>query len=173
MPDWPETAKFLTEEERAFVKERLGPFTPSSTDEKFNKKEFFAVLKSASFWLFSLTYFFVSSLLFPAPSLGVLISRCLQLTNSLNATGYFIPTLLSAMGYKGYKSQLMSVPPALVGFVGQYRVLSPPSFGRLTLDLWSQSSLPTRGTRIAPRSARSTSSAESLSSASATCSSRS
>lgn len=39
------------------------------------------------------------------------------LTNSLNAFGYFAPTIISAMGFTGWKSQLLTVPPNVVGFI--------------------------------------------------------
>lgn len=76
MPDWPETAKFLTDEERLFVKERLGPYAPKGTDEDFNKKEFFAVLLSWQFWAFAIIYFMMTNSLNAVVSR---LSRCLQL----------------------------------------------------------------------------------------------
>ncbi|WVQ99099.1 hypothetical protein IAU59_006231 [Kwoniella sp. CBS 9459] len=96
LPDFPETAKFLTEEERAFASERMGPFAPRGTDKHFDKADFIATVKSWDFWVFSLAYFLM--------------------TNSLNAFGFFAPAIVSAMGFKGYKAQLLTVPPNAFAF---------------------------------------------------------
>ncbi|WWD00945.1 hypothetical protein V866_007883 [Kwoniella sp. B9012] len=96
LPDYPETARFLTEEERLFASERMGPFAPKGTDKHFDKADFLATIKSWHFWIFSLHYFLM--------------------TNSLNAFGYFAPTIISAMGFKGYKAQLLTVPPNAFAF---------------------------------------------------------
>ncbi|WVF71801.1 hypothetical protein IAT40_006609 [Kwoniella sp. CBS 6097] len=96
LPDYPETAKFLTEEEKEFASERMGPFAPRGTDKHFDKADFVATLKSWHFWIFSLQYFFM--------------------TNSLNAFGYFAPTIISSMGFNGYKAQLLTVPPNAFAF---------------------------------------------------------
>ncbi|WRT67568.1 uncharacterized protein IL334_004540 [Kwoniella shivajii] len=96
LPDFPETAKFLSEEERELAVTRLGPYAPKGTDKHFDKVEFIATIKSWHFWVFSLQYFFM--------------------TNSLNAFGYFAPTIISAMGFKGYQAQLLTVPPNAFAF---------------------------------------------------------
>jgi hypothetical protein len=61
---------WLTDEERAWAVERMGPYAPKGTDSHFNKRDFVNTLKSLEFWLFSLTYFL--------------------LANSGNAFGYFV-----------------------------------------------------------------------------------
>ena len=43
------------------------------------------------FWLFAIQYFLM--------------------TNSLNAFGYFAPTIVSSLGFRGYDAQLLTVPP--------------------------------------------------------------
>lgn len=43
------------------------------------------------FWLFAIQYFFM--------------------TNSLNAFGYFAPSIVASLGFKGYNAQLLTVPP--------------------------------------------------------------
>jgi hypothetical protein len=43
------------------------------------------------FWLFAVQYFLM--------------------TNSLNAFGYFAPTIVSSLGFSGYNAQLLTVPP--------------------------------------------------------------
>jgi hypothetical protein len=61
LPNYPETAMWLTDEERAWAVERMGPYAPKGTDSHFNKKDFFNTLKSLEFWLFSITYFLLAN----------------------------------------------------------------------------------------------------------------
>ncbi|GAA5865042.1 hypothetical protein JCM3774_003948 [Rhodotorula dairenensis] len=96
LPDYPETAKFLTPEERAFATHRMGPFAPKGTDKHFDKKEAFECLKSWQFWAFAACYF------------------CL--TNSLNTFGYFAPTIVASLGFKGPMGQLLTVFPNIFAF---------------------------------------------------------
>ncbi|WVR05046.1 hypothetical protein IAU60_002058 [Kwoniella sp. DSM 27419] len=96
LPDFPETAKFLTEDEKALAVSRMGPWAPKGTDKHFDKKEFIATITSWDFWVFSVCYFLM--------------------TNSLNAYGFFSPTIVAAMGFKGYKAQLLTVPPNAFAF---------------------------------------------------------
>ncbi|SCV70847.1 BQ2448_3609 [Microbotryum intermedium] len=96
LPDWPETATFLTEDERAFAVARLDDGAPRSTDAHFNRADFFATIKSWQFYAFAVAYFFMA--------------------NSLNAFGYFGPTIIKNLGYSGPKAQLMTVPPNIVAF---------------------------------------------------------
>ncbi|KAM0746370.1 major facilitator superfamily transporter [Meredithblackwellia eburnea MCA 4105] len=96
LPDYPETAKFLTEEEREFASMRMGPLAPKMTDKHWDTKIAVQTFTSWQFWSFALQYF------------------CL--TNCLNSFGYFSPTLISAMGFKGAKSQAMTVPPNVFAF---------------------------------------------------------
>lgn len=62
----------------------MGDFAPKGTDKHFDKDDFIATIKAWEFWAFALQYFFM--------------------TNSLNAFGYFAPTLIAALGYTGCKS---------------------------------------------------------------------
>jgi hypothetical protein len=78
---------WLTDEERAWAIERMGPYAPKGTDSHFNKKDFVNTLKSLEFWLFSITYFL--------------------LANSGNAFGYFTPTIVETLGYRGCKFSLI------------------------------------------------------------------
>lgn len=61
----------------------MGDFAPKGTDKHFDKDDFFATIKAWEFWAFALQYFFM--------------------TNSLNAFGYFAPTLISSLGFTGCK----------------------------------------------------------------------
>ncbi|KAI5476239.1 hypothetical protein MNV49_007939 [Pseudohyphozyma bogoriensis] len=96
LPDFPSTAKFLTAEERAFAAHRLGPSAPKKEDKHFDKKAAIDCFCSWQFWAFALCYF--------------------AMTNSLNAFGYFAPTIVASLGFKGAISQLMTVPPNAFAF---------------------------------------------------------
>lgn len=91
MPNYPNDASFLTEEERAFAVARMGPFAPSAEYKHFDKAVAKQTLMEPLFWIFALQYFFM--------------------TNSLNAFGYFAPTIVASLGFEGYVAQLLTVPP--------------------------------------------------------------
>jgi len=97
LPDYPETAKFLTAEERAFATERMGPFAPKGTDKHFDWEDLKQTVASPMFWLFALQYFLM--------------------TNSLNAFGFFAPTIVAALGFKGTNAQLLTVPPNVFALI--------------------------------------------------------
>ncbi|KAL0931182.1 tartrate transporter 2 [Colletotrichum truncatum] len=91
LPDYPQTAAWLTPEERAFAVKRLGPYAPSMKDKHWDSKVAKSTLADPFFWLFAVMYFLM--------------------TNSLNAFGYFAPTIVSSLGFKGHNAQLLTVPP--------------------------------------------------------------
>ncbi|TIB80376.1 MFS general substrate transporter [Wallemia mellicola] len=91
LPDYPETAKFFTSEERAACLQRLGADTPKMSDSSFDKRSFIEVLKSLDFYIFAATYFLLAM--------------------GLNAFSYFGPTIISDLGYQGVQAQLLTVPP--------------------------------------------------------------
>jgi MFS family permease len=94
LPDYPQTAAWLTPEERAFAVKRLGPYAPSMGDKHWDSKVAKETLSDPYFWLFAAQYFLM--------------------TNSLNAFGYFAPTIVASLGFKGYDAQLLTVPPNVV-----------------------------------------------------------
>lgn len=97
MPNYPNDASFLTEEERAFAVARMGPFAPNADDKHFDKATAKQTLLEPLFWVFALQYFFM--------------------TNSLNAFGYFAPTIVASLGFKGYVAQLLTVPPNVFALI--------------------------------------------------------
>lgn len=104
--DWPDTARFLTPEERIRVQRRLIMDRQGKTAEDFDKRHIWAALKD---WK---TYGYM-----------VIYMGCLM---PLYAFSLFLPTILRGMGHVGTKAQLLSVPPyacaaaatVVVGFVG-------------------------------------------------------
>ena len=104
--DWPETARFLTPDERVRARRRLDEEGQARTDEKFDKNYILAALKDWKTWGFCVCY------------VGFLVP--------LYAFSLFVPTILGGLGYEGTTAQLMSVPPYVaaasnvlfVGWVG-------------------------------------------------------
>ncbi|CAG9942818.1 unnamed protein product [Clonostachys rosea f. rosea IK726] len=97
LPDYPQTASWLTAEERAFAVKRLGPYAPSMTDKHWDSKVAKKTLADPFFWLFAAQYFLM--------------------TNSLNAFGYFAPTIVASLGFQGYNAQLLTVPPNVFAMI--------------------------------------------------------
>ncbi|KAM5372976.1 hypothetical protein ACJZ2D_007187 [Fusarium nematophilum] len=89
--DWPDTASFLTPEDRIRVQRRLIMDRQGKTAEEFDKRHIYAALKD---WK---TYGYM-----------VIYMGCLT---PLYAFSLFLPTILRGMGYVGTRAQLLSVPP--------------------------------------------------------------
>lgn len=89
--DWPDTARFLTAEDRIRIRRRLAEDKQASTAEEYNKGHIYAGLKDWKTWLYAVIY------------MGCLIP--------LYAFSLFLPTILRGMGYRGTHAQLLSVPP--------------------------------------------------------------
>ncbi|EME78268.1 uncharacterized protein MYCFIDRAFT_190618 [Pseudocercospora fijiensis CIRAD86] len=92
--DWPDTARFLTPDERLRVRRRLAEDKQSSTGEEYDKRHIIAALKDWKCWGYALIY------------MGNLCP--------LYAFSLFLPTILAGMGYAGTHAQLLSVPPYAV-----------------------------------------------------------
>lgn len=97
LPDYPQTAGWLTPHERAFAVKRLGPYAPSMADKHWDADVAKDTVSRPMFWLFAVQYFLM--------------------VNSLNAFGYFAPTIVASLGFMGYSAQLLTVPPNVVGMV--------------------------------------------------------
>lgn len=97
MPNYPQDAKFFTEEERAFAVARMGPFAPNKEDKTFDIKAAKATLLDPLFRAYTVSYFFM--------------------VNSLNDFNYFSPTIVVNLGFKGYVAQLLTVPPNAFGLL--------------------------------------------------------
>ncbi|KIO34331.1 hypothetical protein M407DRAFT_64294 [Tulasnella calospora MUT 4182] len=96
MQDYPGTARFLTEDERAHVVERLRrdhPGLATHVDKRFVWQAF----KDYRAYLFTIMY------------TGILIS--------LYAFSLFLPTIINGLGYTANEAQLMSVPPYVAGCI--------------------------------------------------------
>lgn len=89
--DWPDTARFLTPDERMRIRRRLAEDKQSSTGEEYDKRHIYAALKDWKTWGYAFIY------------MGCLCP--------LYAFSLFLPTILRGMGYTGTRAQLLSVPP--------------------------------------------------------------
>ncbi|KAI5795319.1 major facilitator superfamily domain-containing protein [Peziza echinospora] len=96
--DFPEEAKFLTEEERAFVKDRLQrDVGTSARDETMTWRDILEVFKDYKIMLGGLMY------------LGMLVPAY--------GYAYFAPSIVKSFGYGAIETQLRSVPPWVASFV--------------------------------------------------------
>lgn len=97
LPDYPQTATWLTPYERAFAVKRLGPHAPSMDCGGWDLTIIKDTVIDPVFWLFAIQY--------------------ALMTHALNAYGYFAPTIISSMGFTGYSGQLLTVPPNIFALV--------------------------------------------------------
>ena len=103
--DWPDTARFLSPQDRIRVQRRLLLDKQGRTAEEYDRRHIWAAVKD---WK---TYGFM-----------LIFMGCLC---PLYAFSLFLPTILGTMGYSGAKLQLFTVPPYAAGalltvFVGWY-----------------------------------------------------
>ncbi|KAF8315934.1 MFS general substrate transporter [Clavulina sp. PMI_390] len=97
--DFPEHAKFLTEDERAFVIARLQADDQRTAggDEKLSRRHVWAAVKDWKTWFGMLCF------------AGVMVP--------VYSHALFAPSIINQLGYKATAANLMSVPPAFLGFI--------------------------------------------------------
>ncbi|KAB8232409.1 allantoate permease family MFS transporter [Aspergillus alliaceus] len=95
--NYPSTAEFLSEKERAFVQFRLKNDNDSMRDEKFSWPGVLDAFKDPKVWLYGLGFHTMS---LPMYTLSL-----------------FLPTIIKELGYTAAEAQLLSVPPYAVAFV--------------------------------------------------------
>jgi MFS family permease len=95
--DWPDDAKFLTEEERALIRYRLAHdgHSGSARMDTLNKSAVKRIFGDWKIWCGTLAYF------------------CVCVTGY--ATSFFIPTILTEFGWKASSAQLHTIPVYVVG----------------------------------------------------------
>lgn len=96
LPDYPETTKFLTEEEREIVLMRLGNSVTKNDDEKFKMSSIWGVLKQWDFWFMAILW--------------------MLLGHGTAAFSFFAPTIINDLSteYEGVIAQLLSIPPSVL-----------------------------------------------------------
>ncbi|KAF9024730.1 major facilitator superfamily transporter [Hymenopellis radicata] len=97
LPDYPETSKWLSEEERALAVARLKIGGSKASSEGLTWVAAKATLMDWRLWIHFLVYFAIS---LPFSSLSL-----------------FSPTIVSGLGYTSLRAQLFTVPPYAVAYV--------------------------------------------------------
>ncbi|KAI9729072.1 MAG: hypothetical protein M1828_000157 [Chrysothrix sp. TS-e1954] len=96
-PDFPEEARWITEEERAYVRARLAADQGhSAIDRKIKMHDVFEFFTDFKQWAGGFMYFAIL-----IPGYGY---------------AYFAPTIIKQLGYSALKTQLYSVPPWAAAF---------------------------------------------------------
>ncbi|KIW91245.1 uncharacterized protein Z519_08141 [Cladophialophora bantiana CBS 173.52] len=97
LPDWPETAKFLNEDERQFWAQRLASDVKSIEMNILDRQAIKRCFGDVKIWIASFAYFCI-------------------LTTSYGFA-YFLPTILLELGWTSTKAQVMTIPLYAVGTV--------------------------------------------------------
>lgn len=95
--NYPSTAKFLTEDERAYIHARLSTDTDATRDEAFTWGNVSKAVKDPKVWLYGLGFHTMSLPLY---------------TLSL-----FLPTIIKELGYTAGQAQLLTVPPYAIATI--------------------------------------------------------
>jgi hypothetical protein len=95
--NYPDTASFLTNKERKFIRARLAGDSDSTHDERFNWANVLKAIKDPKCWLYGLAFHTTSLPLY---------------TFSL-----FVPTIINSLGYTAAVSQLLTIPPYAFAFI--------------------------------------------------------
>ncbi|KAG4443011.1 hypothetical protein IFR05_001542 [Cadophora sp. M221] len=94
LPDFPSTAKWLSDKEKAFLQARLPRNSPRAAESSFSMKEFIISFKDIKIWLFLFCWAFYT----------------------VGTTGlqFYQPTVIANLGFTGIaKVQLLNIPPAI------------------------------------------------------------
>ncbi|KXJ92543.1 major facilitator superfamily domain-containing protein [Microdochium bolleyi] len=94
IPDWPEKAKFLSDEERTMLLARLAADTGGATMDRLDKKAAKRIVTDWKMYAGSIAFMCVSS--------------------NGYAGSFFIPTILSQMGFKSAEAQIRTIPVYIV-----------------------------------------------------------
>ncbi|KAK3360338.1 major facilitator superfamily domain-containing protein [Lasiosphaeria hispida] len=94
--NYPDTAEFLTDKERKFIRDRLASDSDATHNESFTWENVAKALKDPKCWLYGLSFHTMSLPLY---------------TFSL-----FLPTIIAALGYKAAIAQLLTIPPYAFAF---------------------------------------------------------
>ncbi|KUJ07574.1 pantothenate transporter [Mollisia scopiformis] len=95
LPDFPPTAKWLTEKEKAFIQARLPSNAPRESESNFSFREILVSLKDIRMWLFTLCW-----ATFTVGTFGLT---------------FYQPTVIANLGFTSInKSQLLNIPTAFL-----------------------------------------------------------
>ncbi|KAJ0359942.1 hypothetical protein COL26b_014224 [Colletotrichum chrysophilum] len=94
--NYPDTAQFVSDKERRFIRARLAADSDATHDERFTWAYVLDALKDPKCWLYGLGFHTMSLPLY---------------TFSL-----FLPTIIKNLGYTAAKAQLLTIPPYALAF---------------------------------------------------------
>ena len=94
--NYPSTAKFLTEGERAYVLARLEASTDATRNESFTWGNVLMAMRDPKVWFYGFSF---HTLALPLYTLSL-----------------FLPTIIKELGYTAAQAQLLTVPPYAVAF---------------------------------------------------------
>ncbi|KAL2679217.1 hypothetical protein Neosp_009984 [[Neocosmospora] mangrovei] len=98
LPDFPNTASWMSQEEKDFIQARLPINAPRAAEKDFDWKEFWQTLKDPKLWLFLLCWAFYT----------------------IGTTGlqFYQPTVIANLGFTTIaQAQLLNIPPAIFACV--------------------------------------------------------
>ncbi|KAH6846941.1 major facilitator superfamily domain-containing protein [Chaetomium sp. MPI-CAGE-AT-0009] len=103
--NYPETAEFLSDKERTFIRNRLSSDSDATRDERFTWDNVLKALRDPKSWLYGLSFHGMSLPLYTFSLFLVSdIRRPLQ------------PTIIKDLGYEAANAQLLTIPPYAFAF---------------------------------------------------------
>ncbi|CAK7203904.1 hypothetical protein SEUCBS139899_006654 [Sporothrix eucalyptigena] len=98
LPDFPPTAKWLTDKEKAFIQARLPPNAPRANELNFNLRELITALKDTRLWLFTLIW--------------------ATFTVGTSGVTFYQPTVIANLGYTTIaQAQLLNLPVSILSII--------------------------------------------------------
>ncbi|KAI2621205.1 putative pantothenate transporter [Hypoxylon sp. NC1633] len=98
LPDFPQTAKWLTDTEKAFIQARLPANAPRAAEQDFKLSEIISSLKDKRLWLFTAIWAFF--------------------TVGTSGVRFYQPTVISDLGFTSIaQAQLLNLPIAVLGLI--------------------------------------------------------
>lgn len=115
--DWPETAKFLTDEERALLIARLSVETGDARMDRLDKRSAKRVFGDWKIYCGIIMYIGVVNTSY-STSVSATVQASIQIQSIADYRQFFIPTIIKQMGYTSASAQLRSVPIYIVATAG-------------------------------------------------------
>ncbi|KAK8060880.1 pantothenate transporter [Apiospora saccharicola] len=96
LPDFPDTASWLSEKEKAFIQARLPPNAPRASEQTFKFSEIVSSLKDVRLWLFTLIWAFF--------------------TVGTSGVRFYQPTVIANLGFTDLATaQILNIPITVLG----------------------------------------------------------
>ncbi|KAK8129005.1 pantothenate transporter [Apiospora sp. TS-2023a] len=96
LPDFPDTASWLSEKEKAFIQARLPPNAPRASEQSFKFSEIVVSIRDVRLWLFTLTWAFF--------------------TVGTSGVRFYQPTVIANLGFTDLATaQILNIPITVLG----------------------------------------------------------